>query len=363
MSSSSSSTPQAGATATGDCATATSSPPARSQIPPDIGSLLDATNTSAAGDSAGQPAHRRRRGRPRPSAASDPNCPASSTDRRRWRSRRGKTVDPITAADRPVARRCWIPRCRPSDSIADVGAAHGVDHRAAQGPGRRLRRSAQPGRPRARRGQGAVRPGRARAAGAAGQPGQPRRHRGHLPRRHRAAAGALPAGHRRHVGDRARRTPDTKQDYQGIYLDFNLNLNLPPPCNTGFLPVQQQRSPSDVGRPRPARRRAVLPGPAGLRRSMSVACATFRARPTRPSGRRRSRCAKATSSTCRSTTASTGRATPTRRCPARASRSTRPARSAAAAARGYGRRGPPTAAAPPPCRTAGRLRPLRPGDR
>jgi phospholipid/cholesterol/gamma-HCH transport system substrate-binding protein len=45
----------------------------------------------------------------------------------------------------------------------------------------------------------------------------------------------------------------TKQDYRGIYLDFNLNLNLPPPCNTGFLPVQQQRSPSDVDAPdRPA---------------------------------------------------------------------------------------------------------------
>ena len=32
-----------------------------------------------------------------------------------------------------------------------------------------------------------------------------------------------------------------KQAYRGIYLDFNLNLNLPPPCNTGFLPVRQQR--------------------------------------------------------------------------------------------------------------------------
>jgi phospholipid/cholesterol/gamma-HCH transport system substrate-binding protein len=42
---------------------------------------------------------------------------------------------------------------------------------------------------------------------------------------------------------------DTKQDYKGIYLDFNLNLNLPPPCNTGFLPVQQQRSPSDTDAP------------------------------------------------------------------------------------------------------------------
>jgi phospholipid/cholesterol/gamma-HCH transport system substrate-binding protein len=46
---------------------------------------------------------------------------------------------------------------------------------------------------------------------------------------------------------------NTKQDYKGVYLDFNLNLNLPPPCNTGFLPVQQQRSPSDQDTPeRPA---------------------------------------------------------------------------------------------------------------
>ncbi|AKK29355.1 MCE family protein [Mycobacterium sp. EPa45] len=44
-----------------------------------------------------------------------------------------------------------------------------------------------------------------------------------------------------------------KQSYRGIYLDFNLNLNLPPPCNTGFLPVDQQRSASDVDYPeRPA---------------------------------------------------------------------------------------------------------------
>jgi phospholipid/cholesterol/gamma-HCH transport system substrate-binding protein len=37
---------------------------------------------------------------------------------------------------------------------------------------------------------------------------------------------------------------DTKQDYRGIYLDFKLNLNLPPVCNTGFLPPQQQRAPT-----------------------------------------------------------------------------------------------------------------------
>lgn len=37
---------------------------------------------------------------------------------------------------------------------------------------------------------------------------------------------------------------NTKQDYRGLYLDFNLNLNLPPDCTTGFLPPQQQRAPS-----------------------------------------------------------------------------------------------------------------------
>jgi phospholipid/cholesterol/gamma-HCH transport system substrate-binding protein len=45
----------------------------------------------------------------------------------------------------------------------------------------------------------------------------------------------------------------TKQAYKGIYLDFNLNLNSPPPCTTGFLPVRQQRAASDQDAPeRPA---------------------------------------------------------------------------------------------------------------
>jgi phospholipid/cholesterol/gamma-HCH transport system substrate-binding protein len=35
---------------------------------------------------------------------------------------------------------------------------------------------------------------------------------------------------------------NTKQDYRGVYLDFHTNLNLPPPCTTGFLPAQQRRS-------------------------------------------------------------------------------------------------------------------------
>lgn len=37
---------------------------------------------------------------------------------------------------------------------------------------------------------------------------------------------------------------NTKQDAKGIFLDFNLNVNLPQPCTTGFLPIQQQRTPN-----------------------------------------------------------------------------------------------------------------------
>jgi phospholipid/cholesterol/gamma-HCH transport system substrate-binding protein len=37
---------------------------------------------------------------------------------------------------------------------------------------------------------------------------------------------------------------NTKQDYAGVYLDFNLNINLPHPCTTGFLPAQQIRPPT-----------------------------------------------------------------------------------------------------------------------
>ncbi|MDT5091407.1 MAG: phospholipid/cholesterol/gamma-HCH transport system substrate-binding protein [Mycobacterium sp.] len=46
---------------------------------------------------------------------------------------------------------------------------------------------------------------------------------------------------------------NTKQDYRGQYLSFNLNLNLPPACTTGFLPSQQQRVPTFEDSPdRPA---------------------------------------------------------------------------------------------------------------
>jgi phospholipid/cholesterol/gamma-HCH transport system substrate-binding protein len=35
---------------------------------------------------------------------------------------------------------------------------------------------------------------------------------------------------------------NTKTDYPGAYLSFNTNLNLPPSCTTGYLPIQQQRT-------------------------------------------------------------------------------------------------------------------------
>jgi len=46
---------------------------------------------------------------------------------------------------------------------------------------------------------------------------------------------------------------NTKQEYKGAQLDFNLNINLPPPCTTGYLPPTQRRSPASVDAPdRPA---------------------------------------------------------------------------------------------------------------
>jgi phospholipid/cholesterol/gamma-HCH transport system substrate-binding protein len=42
---------------------------------------------------------------------------------------------------------------------------------------------------------------------------------------------------------------NTKQAYKGWYLDFNLKINLPPPCTTGYLPASQIRPPSLVDSP------------------------------------------------------------------------------------------------------------------
>jgi phospholipid/cholesterol/gamma-HCH transport system substrate-binding protein len=46
---------------------------------------------------------------------------------------------------------------------------------------------------------------------------------------------------------------DRNTKYPGTYIDFNLNINLPPTCTTGFLPVQQMRTPNFEDAPdRPA---------------------------------------------------------------------------------------------------------------
>ncbi|MGA9488741.1 MAG: MlaD family protein [Mycobacterium sp.] len=44
---------------------------------------------------------------------------------------------------------------------------------------------------------------------------------------------------------------NTKQGYNGAFLSFNLNLNWPPACTTGFLPAQQQRAAAYEDYPEP----------------------------------------------------------------------------------------------------------------
>jgi phospholipid/cholesterol/gamma-HCH transport system substrate-binding protein len=44
---------------------------------------------------------------------------------------------------------------------------------------------------------------------------------------------------------------NSKQFFGAPYLDFNLNLNLPPPCTTGFLPASQKRTAVQVDAPNP----------------------------------------------------------------------------------------------------------------
>ncbi len=62
---------------------------------------------------------------------------------------------------------------------------------------------------------------------------------------------------------------NTNQAYRGgEYLSFNLNINLPPACTTGFLPAQQQRIPQPGRLSGAATGRPVLPDPPGL----SVQC-------------------------------------------------------------------------------------------
>jgi phospholipid/cholesterol/gamma-HCH transport system substrate-binding protein len=71
---------------------------------------------------------------------------------------------------------------------------------------------------------------------------------------------------------------NTKQAYSGFFLSFNLNLNLPPACLTGFLPPQQQRVASDVDSPpRPAGNlycRVPQDSPFNVRGARNIQCET-----------------------------------------------------------------------------------------
>jgi phospholipid/cholesterol/gamma-HCH transport system substrate-binding protein len=71
---------------------------------------------------------------------------------------------------------------------------------------------------------------------------------------------------------------NTKQAYKGGYLSFNLNINLPPACTTGFLPPQQQRVPTDVDYPpRPAGNlycRVPQDSPFNVRGARNIPCET-----------------------------------------------------------------------------------------
>lgn len=54
----------------------------------------------------------------------------------------------------------------------------------------------------------------------------------------------LPQGIAQLQGPNLANRDNKDKAHKGIYLAFNTNINLPPPCTTGFLPAQQRRPPS-----------------------------------------------------------------------------------------------------------------------
>ncbi|HEY5150788.1 MAG TPA: MlaD family protein [Mycobacterium sp.] len=71
---------------------------------------------------------------------------------------------------------------------------------------------------------------------------------------------------------------DTMQPYRGAYMSFNLSLNQPPPCTTGFLPAQQQRAAAVEDSPdRPAGDlycRVPQDSPLSVRGARNIPCIT-----------------------------------------------------------------------------------------
>ena len=151
---------------------------------------------------------------------------------------------------------------------------------------------------------------------------------------------------------------NTKQDYEGDALTFNLNLMIPwcrrrsrcrrNNCRRRAPPVSCPPSSSGCPRSRtiPTGRPATSTAESRrTRRSTSAVRATCPASRCRANVPRHGSSAKATRTTCRSTTATTGRVTRTRRCPGRRSRMCRPEPPPAQAA-------PPPGPAPPPIAAA-----------
>ena len=71
---------------------------------------------------------------------------------------------------------------------------------------------------------------------------------------------------------------DTMVPYRGAYMSFNLSLNQPPPCTTGFLPAQQQRAAAVEDTPdRPAGDlycRVPQDSPQSVRGARNIPCIT-----------------------------------------------------------------------------------------
>jgi phospholipid/cholesterol/gamma-HCH transport system substrate-binding protein len=115
---------------------------------------------------------------------------------------------------------------------------------------------------------------------------------------------------------------NTKQAYRGVYLDFHTNLNLPPPCTTGFLPAQQDVQQTFRTTP-PVPLATTTAGSRKIRHSTCAASATPRASRGRANVPRPSKCVKAMTTTCPSTRATTGKGIRTPHCPAKTSPSCR----------------------------------------
>ena len=282
----------------------------KTQIPVDIGSLLDATNKALQAipqdnlhtvvDEASKAV-----------AGLGPELSRLVDGGTALAIDAGKTSDYVLPADRRVSAGSQLPGANVGFD-RDVGAAGERDHQSAQGTRRQVRGPAQHRRSGARRRHRAVRPAGSHAAGATGEPGQSGQHCAVLPKRPRAAAGSVSAGDRGDVVDhRAGQgcQAGLQRHLSRLQLEPQLAATMQRRVPTGAAAA----NPRAGGLSRPHQRRVVLPHSAELRHERPWRSQRFPARPSRASAPRRSRCAKATSSTSRSTTACSGRAIPTRR--------------------------------------------------